>query len=104
MFGSDPAYQILQSHGSKQPFLQHMLQVGGVYDISVGLKCQLVHQTISGLRCYQRRCGNPGNRPGRTDLAFVILDKTAFESAKPSIDYAVIEKTALAAVLPVSFS
>ena len=39
------------------------------------------------------------------DLAFVILDKTAFESAKPSsIDCAVMEKTAHAAVLPVSFS
>ena len=39
------------------------------------------------------------------DLAFVILDKTAFESAKPiSIDYAVMEKTTRAAVLPVSFS
>jgi mannose-1-phosphate guanylyltransferase/mannose-6-phosphate isomerase len=39
------------------------------------------------------------------DLAFVILDKTAFEGAKPiSIDYAVMEKTTRAAVLPVSFS
>jgi mannose-1-phosphate guanylyltransferase/mannose-6-phosphate isomerase len=39
------------------------------------------------------------------DLAFVILDRSAFESAKPiSIDYAVMEKTTRAAVLPVSFS
>jgi mannose-1-phosphate guanylyltransferase/mannose-6-phosphate isomerase len=39
------------------------------------------------------------------DLAFVVLAKTAFESAKPiSIDYAVMEKTTRAAVLPVSFS
>lgn len=39
------------------------------------------------------------------DLAFVILDKTAFESTKPiSIDYAVMEKTTRAAVVPVSFS
>jgi mannose-1-phosphate guanylyltransferase/mannose-6-phosphate isomerase len=39
------------------------------------------------------------------DLAFVILDKTAFESAKPiSIDYAVMEQTTRAAVFPVSFS
>ena len=44
MFGSDPAHQILQSHGSKQPFLQHMPQVGEVGGISVGLKCPLVHQ------------------------------------------------------------
>lgn len=39
------------------------------------------------------------------DLAFVNLDKDAFESATPiSIDYAVMEKTARAAVIPVSFS
>jgi mannose-1-phosphate guanylyltransferase/mannose-6-phosphate isomerase len=38
------------------------------------------------------------------DLAFVNLDKDAFESATPiSIDYAVMEKTARAAVIPVSF-
>lgn len=40
----------------------------------------------------------------QNDLAFVNLDKNAFESAKPiSIDYAVMEKTARAAVIPVSF-
>ena len=39
------------------------------------------------------------------DLALVNLDKDAFESATPtSIDYAVMEKTARAAVIPVSFS
>ena len=38
------------------------------------------------------------------DLAFVNLDKDAFESAKPiSIDYAVMEKTARAVVIPVTF-
>jgi mannose-1-phosphate guanylyltransferase/mannose-6-phosphate isomerase len=38
------------------------------------------------------------------DLAFVVLDKTAFESATPiSIDYAVMERTRRAAVIPVSF-
>lgn len=41
---------------------------------------------------------------GQRDLAFINLDKQAFESATPvSIDYAVMEKTARAAVLPVSF-
>ena len=40
----------------------------------------------------------------QNDLAFVNLDKDAFESATPiSIDYAVMEKTARAAVIPVSF-
>ena len=39
------------------------------------------------------------------DLDFICLDKAAFErSPKTSIDYAVIEKTQLAGVLPVSFS
>ena len=39
------------------------------------------------------------------DLDFIRLDKAAFErSPKTSIDYAVIEKTQLAGVLPVSFS
>ena len=39
------------------------------------------------------------------DLDFIKLDKAAFErSPKTSIDYAVIEKTQLAGVLPVSFS
>lgn len=39
------------------------------------------------------------------DLTFVILNKKAFESAKPiSIDYAVMERTTRAAVVPVSFS
>jgi mannose-1-phosphate guanylyltransferase/mannose-6-phosphate isomerase len=39
------------------------------------------------------------------DLDFIRLDKTAFEKApKTSIDYAVIEKTKLAGVLPTSFS
>jgi len=38
------------------------------------------------------------------DLAFVNLDQAAFESATPiSIDYAVMEKTTRAAVIPVSF-
>ncbi len=38
------------------------------------------------------------------DLAFVTLDKASFESATSiSIDYAVMEKTAQAAVLPASF-
>jgi mannose-1-phosphate guanylyltransferase/mannose-6-phosphate isomerase len=38
------------------------------------------------------------------DLAFINLDKSAFESTRPvSIDYALMEKTARAAVLPVSF-
>ena len=38
------------------------------------------------------------------DLAFVNLDREAFESATPiSIDYAVMEKTTRAAVIPVSF-
>ncbi len=38
------------------------------------------------------------------DLAFVVLDKESFESATPiSIDYAVMEKTARAAVIPASF-
>jgi mannose-1-phosphate guanylyltransferase/mannose-6-phosphate isomerase len=37
------------------------------------------------------------------DLGFVTLDPAAFEQAKPiSIDYAVMEKTTLAAVVPVS--
>ncbi len=37
------------------------------------------------------------------DLSFVMLDKEAFEAAKSiSIDYAVMEKTSLAAVAPVS--
>lgn len=41
---------------------------------------------------------------GQRDLAFLNLDKCAFESATPiSIDYAVMEKTARAAVIPVSF-
>jgi mannose-1-phosphate guanylyltransferase/mannose-6-phosphate isomerase len=41
-------------------------------------------------------------RAGR-DLGFVTLDTSAFGSAKPiSIDYAVMEKTARAAVVPVS--
>lgn len=41
---------------------------------------------------------------GQRDLAFLNLDKDAFESATPiSIDYAVMEKTARAAVIPVSF-
>jgi mannose-1-phosphate guanylyltransferase/mannose-6-phosphate isomerase len=41
---------------------------------------------------------------GQRDLAFLNLDKGAFESATPiSIDYAVMEKTARAAVIPVSF-
>ncbi|CAN5248329.1 mannose-1-phosphate guanylyltransferase/mannose-6-phosphate isomerase [soil metagenome] len=38
------------------------------------------------------------------DLSFVTLDKNAFEAARAiSIDYAVMEKTSLAAVAPVSF-
>ncbi len=38
------------------------------------------------------------------DLAFVNLDRESFESATPiSIDYAVMEKTTRAAVIPVSF-
>jgi mannose-1-phosphate guanylyltransferase/mannose-6-phosphate isomerase len=41
---------------------------------------------------------------GQRDLAFLNLDKDAFESATPiSIDYAVMEKTGRAAVIPVSF-
>jgi mannose-1-phosphate guanylyltransferase/mannose-6-phosphate isomerase len=41
---------------------------------------------------------------GQRDLAFLNLDQNAFESATPiSIDYAVMEKTARAAVIPVSF-
>jgi mannose-1-phosphate guanylyltransferase/mannose-6-phosphate isomerase len=41
---------------------------------------------------------------GERDLASINLDKEAFENAKPlSIDYAVMEKTARAAVIPVSF-
>jgi mannose-1-phosphate guanylyltransferase/mannose-6-phosphate isomerase len=41
---------------------------------------------------------------GQRDLAFLNLNKDAFESAAPiSIDYAVMEKTARAAVIPVSF-
>lgn len=41
---------------------------------------------------------------GQRDLAFLNLDKDAFESATPiSIDYAVMEKTAQAAVIPVLF-
>jgi mannose-1-phosphate guanylyltransferase/mannose-6-phosphate isomerase len=41
---------------------------------------------------------------GQRDLAFLNLDKDAFESATPiSIDYAVMEKTARATVIPVSF-
>jgi mannose-1-phosphate guanylyltransferase/mannose-6-phosphate isomerase len=40
---------------------------------------------------------------GQLDLAFLNLDKEAFESATPiSIDYAVMEKTARASVIPVS--
>ena len=46
MVGSNPAHQILQSHGSNQPFLQHMPQVGEVCGISVGLKCPLVHPVL----------------------------------------------------------
>ena len=39
-----------------------------------------------------------------TDLGFVILDPDAFARAKAiSVDYAVMEKTKRAAVLPVSF-
>src|SRR5438046_1019939 len=37
MFRSDPAHQILESHWSRQPFLQHMPQVGEVYGTSGGL-------------------------------------------------------------------
>jgi mannose-1-phosphate guanylyltransferase/mannose-6-phosphate isomerase len=41
---------------------------------------------------------------GVRELGFVSLDKEAFERAKPiSIDYAVMEKTRRAAVVPVSF-
>jgi mannose-1-phosphate guanylyltransferase/mannose-6-phosphate isomerase len=41
---------------------------------------------------------------GQRDLAFLNLDKDVFESVTPiSIDYAVMEKTARAAVIPVSF-
>ncbi|MBN8974758.1 MAG: mannose-1-phosphate guanylyltransferase/mannose-6-phosphate isomerase [Rhizobiales bacterium] len=41
---------------------------------------------------------------GERDLAFLNLDKCAFESSTAiSIDYAVMEKTAEAAVIPVSF-
>lgn len=41
---------------------------------------------------------------GQRDLAFLNLEKEAFEAATPiSIDYAVMEKTARAAVIPVSF-
>jgi mannose-1-phosphate guanylyltransferase/mannose-6-phosphate isomerase len=40
---------------------------------------------------------------GGRDLGFVTLDREAFSAAKPiSIDYAVMEKTAAAAVVPVS--
>ena len=39
-----------------------------------------------------------------TDLGFVLLDSAAFGRAKSiSVDYAIMEKTAHAAVLPVSF-
>ena len=41
---------------------------------------------------------------GERDLAFLNLDNEAFEAATPiSIDYAVMEKTAKAAVIPVTF-
>jgi mannose-1-phosphate guanylyltransferase/mannose-6-phosphate isomerase len=41
---------------------------------------------------------------GQRDLAFLSLEKEAFEAATPiSIDYAVMEKTARAAVIPVAF-
>ena len=59
---------------------------------------------ISQVRCRKRRGGQrlPSRRAGR-DLGFVTLDPDAFGSAKAiSIDYAVMEKTARAAVVPVS--
>ena len=47
--------------------------------------------------------GRAVNEAGR-DLGFVTLNEPAFSAAKPiSIDYAVMEKTAQAAVLPVSY-
>jgi mannose-1-phosphate guanylyltransferase/mannose-6-phosphate isomerase len=46
--------------------------------------------------------GDAVGKAGR-DLGFVTLDPESFEKAKPiSIDYAVMEKTALASVVPVS--
>jgi hypothetical protein len=55
MFGSNPAHQILQSHGSSQPFLQRMPQVGEVGDISVGLKWHWSIKTIAdGVSLYVR--------------------------------------------------
>ena len=46
--------------------------------------------------------GDAVEKAGR-DLSFITLDPESFEQAKPiSIDYAVMEKTALASVLPLS--
>ena len=56
------------------------------------------------LRAGERACGHAGRRPAGTDLGFVTLDPEAFAAATAkSIDYAVMEHTTRAAVMPVAY-
>ena len=66
---------------------------------------QVMHAELSRFAPEILEAATSALAAARIDLDFIRLDKAAFERApKTSIDYAVIEKTELAGVLPVSFS
>jgi mannose-1-phosphate guanylyltransferase / mannose-6-phosphate isomerase len=66
---------------------------------------QIMHAELSRFAPEILEAATSALAAARIDLDFIRLDKAAFEKApKTSIDYAVIEKTELAGVFPVSFS